>query len=313
VIAPPSNERAEFESLLQMLAKDSILLRTHLVKYGGLLLRGFEVDSAERFERVAGAFVAQPEEYVGGVSRRSRIHNNVYNSTHAPADVVIEQHLEATHTPHPPSTILFNCRTPPTTQGETPLASFVDLFDALPESLVQPLLDDRVVYTRHLVDRDGRLYRHLPRRVTESLALSWQEVSGCQDYAAAQARLVAEGYEVNTTTARGLRTRCSQPLISKHPVSGKRRWYLSDQITRKLPWLTRLPRALLRRHLGMDFRLASGRRFTQANLDIVHAQIERLRFSFRWQANDVLVLDNEQMSHGRNPFSGERLILTAFG
>lgn len=287
--------------------------RQQLLDHGGLLLRGYDVNSPAEFEQLADVFLAVQESYVGGVSHRSRIHNNVYNTTDAPPNMRIEQHLEATHTPRPPQTILFNCQRAAAMQGETPLASFVELFDALPASVTDELRDEKISYKRQLIDREGGLFRRLPTRVTNSLALSWQEVSGCDDYTAASERLTAEGYDVRLRPRRGLETVCVQPLISAHPITGRLRWYLSDQITRVLPWYTRLPRYLLRQYMGMEFSFESGRPRDQALFERVHQTLEKLRFSFRWQPGDVLVLDNDQMSHGRSPFSGERLILTAFG
>ena len=237
----------------------------------------------------------------------------MYNTTHAPAEVPIEQHLEATHTPAPPARILFCCMRAPAAGGETPLASFTELYDALPAAVLDAFRDDAVVYERRLIDRRSRLYRSLPQRVTDSLALSWQEVSGCDELSRARACFEGEGYEVTPLGRSGLVTRCSQPVIDQHPLTGRWRWQLSDQITRRLPLFTRLGRRLLRQRLGMEFYLASGRRPAQRVFDQVHDCIAALKFSFRWQPGDLLVLDNAQMSHGRNPFQGERLVLTAFG
>lgn len=298
---------------LDALQKDRDELQGLVLCHGGLLLRDLPVHSPQDFEAVASQFLPVQESYIGGVSRRSRVHNNVYNTTEAPSDVVIEQHLEATHTPRPPDTIVFNCQTPAQQRGETPLASFVELYDALPAAVTEPLEDERVVYSRELMDRGSRLYKTLPNGVTQSLALSWQEVSGCDDYVDARRVLEAEGYEVSIRGKRRLHTRCIQPVIGVHPKTQRKRWYLSDQITRRLPWYTRLPRRLLRSQLGMEFELESGRDFAPGVLDLVHKELSRLRFSFSWRRGDVLVLDNQQMSHGRNPFAGERLILTAFG
>ena len=303
----------ELDSLFGQLTTQQPALRDVLRDHGGLLLRGWPVTTPARFEALADCFLAQQASYIGGVSRRSRIHNNVYNTTEAPSDVVIEQHLEATHTPRPPELILFNCQVAPADRGETPLASFVELYDRLPGELTEPLERERVVYTRELIDRESMFYRMLPAGVTQSLALSWQEVSGCNDFERACTVLEDEGYEVTRRGARRLRTRCTQPVIETHPQTGRKGWYLSDQITRTLPWYTTWPRRALRSVLGMEFALESGRTLPAAVTELVHATLQETRFSFRWQPGDVLVLDNHQMSHGRNPFSGERLILTAFG
>lgn len=303
----------ELPEWLELLRSQHELLGAMILAHGGLLLRGLPVNSAEEFEAVAAEFLPVQESYIGGVSRRSRVHNNVYNTTEAPSSVVIEQHLEATHTPLPPGRIVFNCQVAPQHGGETPLASFVELYDALPTEVTQPLEGERVLYTRELMDRESRLYRLLPKTVTQSLALSWQEVSGCDDLRDARNILERGGYAVSLSGPRQLQTRCYQPVISEHPHSGRKCWYLSDQITRQLPWHARLARRALRSRLGMEFALESGRQFAPGVLDLVHRTIGRIRFSFTWQQGDVLVLDNHQMSHGRNTFAGERLILTAFG
>ncbi len=308
-----SSDADSLADWLDRLEENRELLAQLVLNHGGLLLRQLPVASAEDFEAVAQHFLPIQASYIGGVSRRSRVHNNVYNTTEAPPDVVIEQHLEATHTPRPPDVIVFNCQTAAALAGETPLASFVELFDALPAEVTGPLENERVVYTRELMDRHSRLYKLLPAGVTQSLALSWQEVSGCEDFSEACRLLEDEGYEVTRRGQRRIRTRCAQPVISVHPHSGRRRWYLSDQITRRLPWFTRLGRRLLRSQLGMEFALESGRSFAPGVLDLVHDELARLRFSFSWHRGDVLVLDNHQMSHGRATYSGERLILTAFG
>ncbi len=302
-----------FDALLPALADNAESLSRTLIHHGGLLLRGFGVDSAARFERVAGVFLARQQDYLGGISRRGRVLNNVYNTTDAPPHVVVAQHLEAMHTPDPPGRILFNCQRAPSAGGETPLSNFVELFEKLPAALMEPLRDERVVYTRQLIDRESRMYRTLPGILTKSLALSWQEAVGTEDYEAAAGRLEAAGYEVTRYANRCLGTRCSQPLISPHPASGRPRWYLSDQNTRPMPFFWRWSRKLLRRWVSIEFFLESGRPLPQALLDQVHDTIQGLQFSFAWQPGDVLVLDNEQMAHGRNSFRGERLILTAFG
>ncbi len=303
----------ELPQWLELLRSQRESLAAMILAHGGLLLRGFPVNSAEEFEAVAAEFLPVQASYIGGVSRRSRVHNNVYNTTEAPSDVVIEQHLEATHTPRPPGRIVFNCQIAPQHGGETPLASFVELYDALPAEVTQALEGERVRYTRALIDRESLMYRLLPHKVTQSLALSWQEVSGCDDLQDARKLLEREGYEVDVAGPRRLRTRCCQPVISEHPYTGRKRWYLSDQITRALPWHARLARRALRSRLGMEFALESGRPFAPGVLDLVHRTLARIRFQFPWQQGDVLVLDNHQMSHGRNTFAGDRLILTAFG
>jgi len=53
---------------------------------------------------------------------------------------------------------------------------------------------------------------------------------------------------------------------------------------------------------------------TPIELDVLEHVREAFRseeVAFPWQADDVLVVDNMLVSHGRRPFSGERRVLVA--
>jgi len=38
----------------------------------------------------------------------------------------------------------------------------------------------------------------------------------------------------------------------------------------------------------------------------MHAVFERRKLAFRWQAGDVMLVENRLTGHGRNPFAGAR-------
>ena len=46
-----------------------------------------------------------------------------------------------------------------------------------------------------------------------------------------------------------------------------------------------------------------------ADLERIRAAYDEIKFHFEWQKNDVLLLDNMLVTHGRQPFVGERKIL----
>jgi len=46
-------------------------------------------------------------------------------------------------------------------------------------------------------------------------------------------------------------------------------------------------------------------------LDHVRDAFAAEEVAFPWQANDVLVVDNMRVSHGRRPFTGKRCVLVA--
>jgi alpha-ketoglutarate-dependent taurine dioxygenase len=50
-----------------------------------------------------------------------------------------------------------------------------------------------------------------------------------------------------------------------------------------------------------------------AVVDAVRETYRQVAVSFRWQAGDIVMLDNMLTAHGRNPFSGERKVVVALG
>lgn len=288
-------------------------LRQAVWGYGGLLLRGFDIRTPEQFRQFAGQFLSKRYTYFGGTSKRSEVVDRVYNTTDAPPDVLIDQHLESTHTPRPPRFVLFHCQVAPRTGGETTLASFAELAARLPNDLLDELRDQKVAYIKTLMDGNRPLYRWLPRRATQSLALTWQEATGAVTQSEAIDLLEEEGYEVTKLPKGSVRTCFVRPVLEPHPVLGNLVWRLSSAMTRPLPRYAQGLQWAMRDTVGIDYRLATGARFDARIARVVRRVIDNIRFSFRWQPGDLLLLDNEQMSHGRNRFTGERLILASFG
>ena len=46
-------------------------------------------------------------------------------------------------------------------------------------------------------------------------------------------------------------------------------------------------------------------------MDEINTLFDRLAVRFRWQATDVIMLDNMMVSHSRDPFEGTRKIMVA--
>jgi len=45
----------------------------------------------------------------------------------------------------------------------------------------------------------------------------------------------------------------------------------------------------------------------------VRDAFEREKIVFDWRENDILILDNMQVAHGRRPFTGPRRVLVSMG
>src|SRR5436190_438444 len=136
-------------------------LEGYINRYGGLLFRGFGVDSAAEFERVASAIVPDLFAEYGDLPPEPTS-QRIYGSTPYPADKMILFHNESSHLPSWPLRQFFACILPSETGGETPLIDCRRICDALdPELLAE-------------FERKGLMY---VRNFSQGVDVPWQEFS----------------------------------------------------------------------------------------------------------------------------------------
>src|SRR5579875_1579955 len=119
-----------------------------LAQYGAVLMRGFGIDSPDRFAECAGAFVdALFGDY--GDLPRERDAEQVFSSTPYPADLSIHFHNESSHMAQWPMRIFFHCVVAAETGGETPLIDGRALLHQLDPTIVEEFEQRRVTYVRN--------------------------------------------------------------------------------------------------------------------------------------------------------------------
>ena len=121
VVITPGADKT-LPALHEYLRSESASLKHLLGQHGGILFRGFEVDSAEDFRASNECLGAQPFDYVGGNSPRSRIAADVFTSTEYPASEVISLHNEMSYLPAWPRRLFFYSAITATSGGQTSLA-----------------------------------------------------------------------------------------------------------------------------------------------------------------------------------------------
>ncbi len=73
------------------------LIETQLLKHGGILFRGFQVNDVSEFEQFIKAISEELLEYSYRSTPRSRVSGNIYTSTEYPADQFIPLHNEMSY------------------------------------------------------------------------------------------------------------------------------------------------------------------------------------------------------------------------
>src|SRR5256885_1403455 len=121
VVEPADEVRRDAGALAAWIAKQHDEVSRSLTTHGAILFRGFAVDGAAAFERVARAVVPDLKNDYLGTSPRNALTDYVFSASELPPFYPIPQHCEMTFIRNPPRALFFWCDVAPRGPGgETP-------------------------------------------------------------------------------------------------------------------------------------------------------------------------------------------------
>lgn len=270
-------------------------------RHRAVLLRGFRVDTVDRFQAVMKALRADLLEYTERSTPRSQVEGRIYTSTEYPKAHEIPMHNENSYSARWPRRIAFCCLQPAEEGGATPIADSRTVFDEIPEDARRTLIDRQVMYSRNF---------------GQGVDLSWEEAFQTEN------REQVEDYCRSSNIAfewfddgYGLHTHQVRPAAITHDPTGERLWFnqahlfhvsslepgLRESLTSLFP-AERLPRHAF---------YGDGTPIDEEVLHEVRQAYARVRIPVEWEKGDLLLLDNRFYAHGRMPFSGARTVVVS--
>ncbi len=268
-----------------------------LSKNGAMLFRGFGINTVDKFQSLIQTFVEKPLEYKMRSSPRYAVGNNVYHTTTYPNEYSINMHSESSYDPNHPSNIVFCCIVPATEQGETPIADNRLVLQNLSEATRTKFLEKGVKYIRNL---------------NKSLGLPWQEVFQTDDKSVVEEVCKEKGIRCNWLDQDRLVMEWNKKAIWEHPESGEQVWFnhgfFFNKYTNTEDFL-----AIIESddELPSNTFFGDGTPISKEEIEEIRAAYKKATFEFPWREGDVLFLDNMLMSHGRNPYKGDRKIIAS--
>jgi alpha-ketoglutarate-dependent taurine dioxygenase len=277
-------------------------LRKLLTTHGALLFRGFPVPDVSAFEAVVRAFSGEPLTYNERSSPRHSIKGNVYTSTDYPRDEEIFLHNENSYQAVWPRVVYFYCDREPETRGATPLADVRGVYRAIDPAV------------RAEFERRGWM---VVRNYRPHFGVSWSEVFGTSDRSEVERYCADRGMVAEWPGADHLRTTAVRKAAYPHPDTGEEVWF--NHIT--FFHHTSLDEDLQEGLLGMFGEEGLPTNTYYGDGEPIPADvIAHLRACYRaasrrfdWRHQDVLLVDNMLVAHGREPFTGPRKIAVAMG
>lgn len=309
-------------------------LRGELVRSGAILIRGFDLDTASAFERCLLTVDDGLQNFYLGTSPRLRLTDYVFTASELPWYYTIPQHCEMSFIKTPPARIYFFCMVPARQWGETPLVDFRTVYNEMDPEIRQTFEEKGIRNVRNYYGPAGKKN---PFDVTDYKR--WDEMFLTTDRAKVEEIAGQEGFECVWKDNDRLALVNTQPAIIEHPETGEKVWFnhllpfhdaAASQVIERTA--KRLKSPMMYGLWGFGKALVAYKRATAAPEDqatqcfygdgtpipdevVAHIRDVAWRnmIIFTWRKNDMALIDNRLISHGRRPFRGDRFVAVAWG
>jgi len=276
-------------------------IEAKLAQHGGILFRGFGLQSATDFERVASSICKDLYSEYGDLPREG-VAGKVYTSTPYPEDKRILYHCESSHMSSWPSKINFFCVRVAKEGGATPIVDCRKVYEQL-----EPVARDKF-------ERLGLLYT---RNFSDGLDVSWQRFFSTEDRELVEESCKKAGMTCEWHGKDDLRVsqRCQAVLV--HPNTGEKTFFNQVQLHHVHCLEPEVRESLLsifkREDLPRHVYYGDGSPIEDEVMDQLGEVYERNAVRFQWQEGDLVCLDNMLVAHARDSYVPPRKIVVALG
>ncbi|MHB8270107.1 TauD/TfdA family dioxygenase [Bradyrhizobium sp.] len=277
-------------------------IEAELLRYGAVLFRGFSVRSATEFWAVVDAHKVELMHYAESATPRVEVGDRLYTSTEFPADQTISLHNENSSAAIWPMKLWFYCEQTAQRGGETSIADVRRVLARIPDEV------------RDMFARKGWA---VVRNYGDGVGLPWRVAFNTNEREEVERYCALNEVERQWKDENRLRTIQRRPAIRTHPATGESVWF-----NHMVFWHPSSLDPVVRRTLEAEFDpldLPYSTFFgdlSPIHDDVVAAVREAYdaeTIAEPWQVNDVLLVDNMLVAHGRRPFEGKRRVLVMMG
>jgi alpha-ketoglutarate-dependent taurine dioxygenase len=262
-------------------------LKQQLTEHGAILFRDFQIEDASKLEEIVELIIGDLEGNRDRNSPRSEVSGKILTSTDAPGYIDIMLHSESAFAHKFPLYIFFYCNVPPATGGETPLCVMTEVLKDLPKEMVEEFQKKKLMYVRRFGEKQ----------------LNWQSTFQVQDREELLSFCKESNISVEWTDSDNFIAKQIHPAILKHPITGLLSWFNQSHIFWTKETLSNDKIGELKNVFFGD-----ETEIPEEMINTINDIFLKNKFVFKWKKNDLLILDNIKVGHGRHPFKGDRSI-----
>ena len=273
---------------------------TNLNTHGAILFRGFPVESDIDFDAFVNAFEMNNLDYRDTLSNAVRINRTprVFTANESPPDVSIFLHHELAQTTVYPSHLFFYCEQPSDGGGETPICRSDLLLEKLEDEIplfVKKCSELGVCYTNIMPSKKDQ---------DSGQGRSWQDTLSVSDMISAETILKDLNYNWKWLDDDSLKViTCPLPAIRLLPNGSK--VFFNQLIAAFEGWNDK------RNKSEESISFGDGSEISKEHMKKVCKLSDEISFDLSWKKNDMVIINNMMVMHGRKPFVGRRSILAS--
>ena len=274
-----------------------------LYKDGIVKFKGIKINSLDTFQEIVTSISDKFLEYLDGNSPRTKLSSNVYTSTEYDKRQKITMHNELSYSARWPNKLFFSCLQPSETGGETLLADSREIYKHMNPEIVKKIEEHGVIYIRNLNDGGG-------------IGPSWQDTFETEDPDQAEQYCRERNIDFEWLEDDVLRLKQFSKGIIEHRITKEKLWF--NQVDQFHPI-----------HLGEELfeslssifesteefptyvTYGNGEPIPDEVIKEILETIENVTLYPKWEENELLIVDNELFTHGRNSYTGERRVLVS--
>ncbi|MEJ1968406.1 MAG: TauD/TfdA family dioxygenase [Rhizomicrobium sp.] len=303
-IAPKDGNFGSIRDVVEWARQHLSVLDELILEHGGIVLRGFPIGTTEEFGKFADCFPAYHDSYQGGAAARRQLQGRVYEATQRSGPQRIGIHQEMFYMRDYPRRIAFFARKVAEKGGETIIADMRALSRKIPDTLRSELEKKGIRNVRNFAAPNGKTVEteHMDRR-------GWDFAFYTDSREEVEDVCKRRGLEPFWHSDGSLTVFNKVDAFETHPVTGENiyrsglhggKFYRDakpDSIAEQVRRSQKFPSGVY---------LGDGSELVPADEVLLERLVNECTIVWPWQVGDVMILDNLQVGHGRNPFEGER-------
>lgn len=274
-----------------------------LFRMGAIKFQNIYINSLFDFQHIVDAISDKFLNYIDGNSPRTKLSGHVYTSTEYDKSRRITMHNELSYSAKWPQKLFFSCIQPSETGGETLLADSREILEFMNKDIVSEISRKGITYIRNLHGGTG-------------MGPSWQDTFETTDKKRLEA--YCQAYSINYEWVHGdmLKLKQFASGIIQHRQTKESLWFnqidqfhpyhLGEELFETLQALYSSPE-----NFPLYVTYGDGTAIDEGSVKEILDTIEDLTLAPVWNRNELLIVDNERVCHGRNSYTGERRVLVA--